>query len=379
MKGKGKNKTMKKKLLLFLALALAVVSACAISGCTKKDNLDGNLVPNNGVTDTDKNGTDSETDDIPELPEAVLTEDDKEIAMNIGGNDISKAELAFYLLNYKEVYGGTDSEVWESAAIKEIKTNAAIKSLAATNSVSLSEEVKKANVDDIIAQTINRYSEEEGSDYQTELKNLHLTDSLFRKIQEDMVLQAVLYNEAYRTEGGNNFNVNDSDILDYVHENYVRVKHILIKTVDLDDEQKAEARTRADKILSDARGGTSFEDLVNEYSEDGMDVETGYYFTQGEMVQEFENASFALDIDEISDIVESTYGYHIIKRYDMDDSYILSDETLRAAALDKICLENYIADLNETAESLTGEYSDNYEAVVAEILAEADNSAEADE
>ena len=75
-------------------------------------------------------------------------------------------------------------------------------------------------------------------------------------------------------------------------------------------------------MLEKARAGEDFNALMVEYNEDPGEPEEGYYFPAGVMVQEFEDASFALKDGEISDIVETSYGYHIIKRLPMDESYI---------------------------------------------------------
>ena len=357
-------------ILLAVSLLLSIFS----SGCSDKD-LDNELDPDNVLNGSDNNSEGGDTDEIPELPETVYTENDGIIVMNVGGEDISAAKLRYYILNYRDQYGGDDSSLWERAAVEEIKNTVAVEKLAEKYQVTLTDEVKKTNVDDIVAQTIDLYNNDESTSYQEELDRYYMTDALFRELQENMVLQSVMYTDCF-TEGGERYTATDEDILEYIHDNYVRVKHILIKTADLDDEQKAEARARADKVLEEAKNGTSFEDLVTEYSEDGMNVDTGYYFTYGEMVSEFEDKSYELEIDEISDIVESPYGYHIIKRYAMDDNYILNNETLRAAAINEICLNEYVEELTTEASELAVEYKDNYEAVKADIIAEASASSE---
>lgn len=100
----------------------------------------------------------------------------------------------------------------------------------------------------------------------------------------------------------------------------VRAQHILIKTIDdanqpLSDEKIAEAKATAEKVLEMAKSGTDFAALVTQYSQDTGSVEAGgeYTFGRGEMVTEFEDTAFSMKVGEISEIVETTYGYHIIK------------------------------------------------------------------
>lgn len=99
----------------------------------------------------------------------------------------------------------------------------------------------------------------------------------------------------------------------------ITVQHILIKTYALDgtgkkieytQAAKRDALREARKVLELAREGEDFDELIRKYSED----DTGTYsFGKGEMDFAFEEAAFNLGNDEISDIVETEYGYHIIK------------------------------------------------------------------
>ena len=115
-----------------------------------------------------------------------------------------------------------------------------------------------------------------------------------------------------------------------------QVKHILLKTVDnqmqpLSDDEIAAQRALAEDILSQLQAvegeeqRSLFDELMNQYSEDGRDANGdlyapgGYTAVPGEMVPEFEEASLALPIGGLSGIVESTYGYHIILRGEVED------------------------------------------------------------
>ena len=113
----------------------------------------------------------------------------------------------------------------------------------------------------------------------------------------------------------------------------MQVKHILFKTVDdsgspLSDEEIAAARQKAEDTLAQLQASDDmenlFDQLMNELSEDGryadgtLGAPDGYLFGEGEMVQEFEDAAKALGEHELSGIVETSYGYHILLRLPVD-------------------------------------------------------------
>lgn len=109
----------------------------------------------------------------------------------------------------------------------------------------------------------------------------------------------------------------------------ITVQHILIRTYSLneagervpyDDEARKEAHRKAREVLRKARAGEDFAGLITEYSEDSN---PSYSFGKGVMETAFEEASFNLGTDEISDIVETDHGYHIIKcisTFDRDET-----------------------------------------------------------
>ena len=119
--------------------------------------------------------------------------------------------------------------------------------------------------------------------------------------------------------------VTDKDVEEY-YKNHpkefekpetVKARHILIGFKgDMTEDQKKELRKKADDVLKKAKGGDDFAQLASEYSDDpGSKTKGGElgYFPKGNMVPEFENAAFNLKPGEISNVIETPYGYHIIK------------------------------------------------------------------
>jgi peptidyl-prolyl cis-trans isomerase NIMA-interacting 1 len=80
---------------------------------------------------------------------------------------------------------------------------------------------------------------------------------------------------------------------------------------------KPEGRRRAQEVLLKIRGGASFEEMVKEYTDEPGGAERNGdlgLFDRGTMVKPFADAAFALKVGEVSEVVETKYGYHVIKR-----------------------------------------------------------------
>jgi peptidyl-prolyl cis-trans isomerase C len=118
--------------------------------------------------------------------------------------------------------------------------------------------------------------------------------------------------------------VTDKDISDYYEANknqYVEpeqanARHILVKVLpDSNEQQKAAAKEKIQGILVKAQNGEDFAELAKANSECPSAPQGGDlgYFSRGQMVKPFEDAAFALQPGQISDIVETEFGYHIIK------------------------------------------------------------------
>jgi parvulin-like peptidyl-prolyl isomerase len=105
----------------------------------------------------------------------------------------------------------------------------------------------------------------------------------------------------------------------------VQVRHILLLTMDtatqapLTDDQMKAKKKQIDDILKRARAGEDFAKLAKEYSDDTTTKVNGGElppFSHGQMVPEFDAAAFSLTNNQISDVVTTKFGYHIIKLLD---------------------------------------------------------------
>lgn len=108
-----------------------------------------------------------------------------------------------------------------------------------------------------------------------------------------------------------------TDPYQFAEEEQVRARHILLKVAEKADAgEKEKARTRAQNLLKQINDGAAFEVLAKKFSEDTVSAEKGGdlgFFSRGAMVKPFEKVAFSLNPGEISDVVETKFGFHIIK------------------------------------------------------------------
>lgn len=214
-----------------------------------------------------------------------------------------------------------------------------------------------ASVEENLATLRSSYAQE--AEYLGALEMLGTSEDALRAYMTDYMYMNKLY-EKFE----NQYGMKDTEIKKYLDDNYVQAQHILISTDGLDDEQKAEKLNLAKTVLSKAKAGADFDALVKEYGEDpGMEANPeGYLFTKGEMVPEFETAAFALKVGKISNLVETSYGYHIIKRVKSVYTDEIIKETRTALVADKV-----YSVFGEYVDSATVTRNDNMFAVITPV------------
>ena len=107
----------------------------------------------------------------------------------------------------------------------------------------------------------------------------------------------------------------------------IKASHILVKVdAKADEAKKTEARKKIEEVQQKLKDGGDFAELAKEYSEGPSSTKGGDLgsFGRGQMVKPFENAAWALKPNEVSDIVETRFGYHIIKLFDIKPEQTLA-------------------------------------------------------
>ena len=337
----------KKRLLSFLgaaaitaALTFAVVSLSPSNGFTSGTMQEGLCYEATGVA-----------------PDAIVA--------SLNGNGASADLVAYwigydvsYLDSYMQYYTGSSinwddtlsdgmsvSDYVKASVLSSVKQHLVLENLASKYGVTLTAEQEAA-----MAESDQSYIDQYGSEeaFEAEIAKLGMRRETYDRVARSNYLYQNLY-ELYNTEGSKLY-ASDEDLALYAAEkNYITADHILLTTKDtttgeaLSDEEKAEKKALAEEIkqkLDACEGDLTaltalFRELADEYSEDpGRETyPTGYTFTTGAMVPEFEAAAYALAEGAVSEIVESSFGYHILLRLPLD----------KAAAADAV-RETYFTD-----------------------------------
>ena len=278
----------RKKLAVFL-LAAGVLSG-SFTGCGSGDGIGTKVVLTTGF--------------------------DKDEVFRIETSSCKLPELMVYLTTiqnrYESVYG---REIWETNAdgvtLEENVKNIALAQIAQIKTMNLMAEQYEVDLD-----------EEEKARAENAAKAYYETLGE-REIElmgvSEKTIKA-LYTELARAEKMYQYTI--KDINPEISDDEARtitVQHILIKTYALDgtgkkieytEAARQDAYDEAREVLALAKDGEDFDALIRRYSEDDKST---YSFGKGEMEEAFETAAFNLGTGEISDVVETEFGYHIIK------------------------------------------------------------------
>jgi len=138
----------------------------------------------------------------------------------------------------------------------------------------------------------------------------------------------------------------------YTTAEQVRASHILLKTEGKDD---AAVKARAEALLKQVKGGADFAALATKESEDEVSKAQGGdldYFGRERMVKEFSDVAFSLPVGQVSDVVKSSFGYHIIKVTDKKPEAKRSLDEVRQQITDQLAFERAQTQASALAEQI---------------------------
>ena len=165
--------------------------------------------------------------------------------------------------------------------------------------------------------------------------------------------------------------VYQQNIQQYQVPNRVHAEHILLTTVGKTDAEVAEIKTKAEDILGQARKkGANFEDLAKKYSEDpGSKTKGGDlgWLVQGQTVPEFEKAAFTLPKGEISDLIKTQYGFHIIKVLDKETAHTKTFDEVKDTLRTPLLLQKADAQASSIADKMSADIRQSNKVTLDEL------------
>lgn len=321
----GGGKKNKKKIALITIIAAVVVLVAGIFTY---------FFINRNLKGTGENGNVTYSD-IMDTTDSIFGDD---VVLKINGIEVPVDAFENYLtsnaLNYQVEYcysdtGAADTSVLESfkwtdiADKKSGKTHREIVIEDTVNDcieiysiLSMGEEynikASQSDLDEVDAQ-IEEYEEQYGDNFEKilELNGYNSVDQYRSILEINAQINAVVtdleeHPDRYINEDHSVYDMEDLEV--------ITAKHILIMIDEENGVDEAAAKKTAEKVLAKIKKGSDFDKLLKEYNDDENEPSEGYTFGKGQMMQEFEDAAFALAPDEISPLVKTDYGYHIIKR-----------------------------------------------------------------
>ena len=252
-------------------------------------------------------------EDTPDVPAGAIAV--------VGDREIPKADYDRLLAQAQTTYEAREQE-FPAAGTPEFAQlrNAIVRSLVEQAEFEIAaEELGIEVTDDEVEERLDELKEQffEGDEeqYEQELENQGLTDQQVRDDVRSRVLSEKIFEEVTK-----DVEVTDEEVEAYYEENRPQfetpasreVRHILV-----------ENKRQADRLHQQLENGAEFAELAKEHSQDPGSAEDGGNFTaqQGATVEEFDKTAFELETGELSDPVQTQFGWHIIEAVgDVEDA-----------------------------------------------------------
>lgn len=213
---------------------------------------------------------------------------------------------------------------------------------ANNNNIKILDEDIKTAIEDVKKQ--NNFTDEM---LEKVLKNENVTINDYReRLKEQMMISKVINYEVK-----SNIHIEENEIKKYYEEHRdefktpeeVRVRHMVFmySEEERDSSKEEMIRKKAADILNKIREGEDFAKLASIYSEDPSAKSGGDlgYFSRGKMIKDFEDAAFILKKGEVSDVIRTPYGFHIIKCEDKKEAGFRPEEEVSGEIEKSIFLE----------------------------------------
>ena len=306
----------------------------------------------------------------PNAPAEIAAEPDKiGIAVTVNGVDITEAALevrvAPELKKISERVPPMFAEPYKRQRIQQVLEGMIIEQL-------LNEQVRTRKIV-VTEEEVTEQIEEMASQQELSVEDLkQLVEARGQSFDEvkHRIYRGMGYQKLMEAQFADRINVTEDDAKKYYSENkskfetseQVRASHILIKLDTSDpntdpNEAKADAKAKAHDLLKQVRDGADFAELAKVNSDCPSGARGGdlNFFGRRQMVPPFEKAAFELEVGQVSDIVETQFGYHIIKLTGRKDAGITTFEQARDDIFDMLTQEKQGELAKQYVESLKAE------------------------
>ncbi|WP_273327188.1 peptidylprolyl isomerase [Vallitalea guaymasensis] len=337
----------------------------------------------------------------------------KVVATINGEHNINLGEVNLRLRQIEAQYEGMfgpdvwDQQVEEGKTVVDIAKENAIFSAKSSNILALVAKEKGVEISDEDAKNNEKSAEEFLKKYEEQfgkekMAEDEITLDVVKKLLEQQTLTQALFEQEMKDYEANEEELNtlldqSPEYKGYQENGYdyyakqVRVRHILLKTLDdanqpLPDDKKAEVKAKAEEVLAKVKAGEDFEALVKEYSEDPGSKDKGGEYTFGRgsnFAPEFTEASFSMEPGDVTELVETSFGYHIIKLEEIiepteEDIQALKDQEqkIKDSAIEQLKYQAFDAKYKEWEKDYTVE--ENEEVVKAIEVRQSRNAVEED-
>ena len=301
-----------KKIKTNIVLLLPVIAALFIGNSTA-------ATTNSASVDLSK------TEDLFSQPikPNPLTSDPAAVVVRVNGEDITRGEITKLLDQVMQQFAGRvqpqQMQTMRAQMYERVKDQLITKKLLDKAVADAKIVVPQADIDAAIAEI--KANLPEGKTLEDALKEQDMTlEKLTESIKDQLAIRTFMENQvkdiadATEAEAKEYYDTNPKD---FTQPESVTASHILIKVEDTDTpEQKAAKKAKLEKIRKDIIDGKiTFEDAAAADSDCPSKAKGGQLgtFQKGQMVPEFEVAAFSQEPGEVGDVIETQFGYHIIK------------------------------------------------------------------
>jgi peptidyl-prolyl cis-trans isomerase C len=285
-----------------------------------------------------------------------------EVAAKVNGVPITTLDLDRSFQAHVQVpYSQVQEDPRAKEVLRQILDNLIDRELLLQRAKSLKMAVPPQQVDTQMQQLVQRFPSKEAFEQALTAQNFTM-DALKKDVEGQLLRQQLVKKEVL-----DKVNVSARDVQTfydqhkdkYIEEEQVRARHILIRVPqEVSPTDDAKLKSKADDALKRAKTGEDFAALAKELSDDGSKENGGDlgFFPRGRMVAPFEEAVFALQPGQISEIVRTQFGYHIIKAEERKTGKALAFDEAKAQAQDDLTREQtyeryqkYVAGLRSKA------------------------------